>query len=88
MVVTECTVLGNVCFSHFVLASTGFVQLPGGGGDAALCWGEGGGSAGLQSLEEGRLALPRWTDHEHLKQLTGLCFSKLCPEESQHTRRT
>lgn len=71
-----------------VFASVGVVQLPGGGADAALGGGEGGGLARLQDLQQGGLPLPRGADHQHLQQSEVLRLTKLGPEESQDSDGT
>lgn len=81
--------VSGVCsFPHAVFASIGFVQLPGGGRDAASGGAEGRRPARLQRLQEGGLPLPRRANHEHLQQFTRFCLSKVSSEESQDRSRT
>lgn len=74
-VVTVFTPTG--VFPHVVFPSVRFLQLPGGGGDAAFSWGEGCNSATLQRLQQGSFPLSRWTNHNHLQLLTGFGFTEL-----------
>lgn len=63
-----------------------FLQLPGEGWDAALSRGEGGSLSILQDVKQSRLALPGWTDHQHLQLFGGFGLPEMSSEVSQDWR--
>lgn len=66
----------------------GPLQGPGRGADAALRGEELAHAAGLQRLQEGGLALPGRSHHDHLQRLAGLRPPQMGPQIAQHGRGT